>query len=108
MGNIQVGDQVFTVNQIGAQCAYSFNAYGALFRAAGGTGSVLATESANGCSPATGTDQPGIITTGTLDQSGDGFTLPFTVSPFSSATPAIRLGHVNLGGTLFTVKQTSY
>jgi hypothetical protein len=109
-GSIQVGDQVFTVTESGAACAYSFNAYGALFGYLGGSGDLLASPNANDCVPTgIGTDQPGIVTLGPLTgPTLDIFTQPFVVTLFNSVNPAVRIAHITFGGGIFTVKQTSY
>lgn len=110
-GIIQLGTQTFTVMQgfnPGA-CAFSLNAYGALYSSAGGSGSVLGSPNAEGCEPVTGTNQPGFIAldavTGPV---GHVFTQPFMVGGFSSLTPAIRVGNITFGGQIFRIKQTSY
>jgi hypothetical protein len=108
-GTIQVGDRSFTVTQLGGQCGFSLNAYGALFSAAGGTRSLLGSQSAQGCTPAFGTTQPSFITLGDLTGPANNiFTLPYTVSPFSSLSVTTRFGRINLGGATLTIKQTSY
>jgi hypothetical protein len=117
VGTVQIGDQTFTVSQIGAACAFSLNAYGAVFNdlgvlisPVGASQTVAGSPSALGCSPAYGTNQPSIITMlGPL--SGpvlNIFSLPYGVSVFSSTTTAVRLATITFGGQIFTVKQTSW
>jgi hypothetical protein len=108
-GYIQLPGQSFTIVQTGAPCAYSFNSYGQAFSTAGGPGSVLGSPSAGGCVPTVGTTQPTIVTLGALQGPVlDIFTLPYTVSPFTSVTPAIRYATITFGGQFFTVKQRSW
>jgi hypothetical protein len=108
-GTIQFAGNRFTVSQIGAACSYSLNAYGALFARAGGSGSVAGSQSALGCSPTYGTDQPTIVTLGAL--SGpvlNIFTLPYVVNPFTSVMTTVRLMTISFGGQIYVVKQTSW
>jgi hypothetical protein len=112
IGTIQIGNQLFTVSQLGASCAFSLNLYGALYGQAGGSSNVLGSESATGCalSPP-GTDQPSIVTLGTLANpasGGDVFTQPYTVVPFTSATNAVRKATITFGGQIVIIKQTSW
>ena len=109
-GSVQVGDRAFVIDQLGAACAYSLNAYGALFDRNGGSSLFLGSPSALGCSPLVGVDLPTIVTLGPL--SGPAlniFTQPYTVSPFTtSLTAAIRRARITFGGQIFIVKQTSW
>lgn len=109
-GSIQVGDRAFVIEQLGAACAFSLNAYGALFDRHGGSSLFLGSPSALGCSPLVGVDLPTIVTLGPL--SGpvlNIFTQPYTVSPFTtSLTTAIRRARITFGGQIFIVKQTSW
>ncbi len=108
-GTIQFGGQMFTVNQTGAACAYSLNAYGALLPQSGGSGTVLASQSAVGCAPTVGTDQPTIVTLGALSgPTLNIYALPYSVAPFSSVVTATRLSHITFGGQIFAIKQTSW
>jgi hypothetical protein len=108
-GTIQVGDRTFSVTQLGGQCGFSLNSYGALFGPNGGSSSVFGSQSALGCTPDTGTDQPSFIL---LDQltgpANNIFTLPYVIQPFPSLTRSIRIGRITFGGAIYTVKQTSY
>ena len=108
-GTIQVGNAFYTVQQSGATCGYSLNMYGRLFRLDGGDDTLLASPTASGCTPDHGTDMPSFITLGVL--SGpvlNIYSLPFTVAPFQSLTPAVRFGRVTLGGQILTIKQLSW
>lgn len=109
-GSIQVGDRTFVIDQLGAACAFSLNAYGALFDRHGGGSLFLGSPSALGCSPLVGVDLPAIVTLGPL--SGpvlNIFTQPYTVSPFDTPlTAAIRRARITFGGQIFIVKQTSW
>jgi hypothetical protein len=109
-GYIQLPGASYTIVQTGALCAYSLHSYGQAFSAAGGTGSLLGSPSAGGCTPSVGTTQPSIVTVGPLEGPLlDIFTLPYTVWPFtSSVTPAVRYATITFGGQLFTVKQRSW
>jgi hypothetical protein len=106
-GVIQLSDQIFTITQTASVCAFSLNAYGALFSSAGGGGQVLASPSALGCVPGVGSSPE--ITLGPL--SGPVYniwTQPYTVAPFNSFVTFIRLLYINISGQMFTVKQTSW
>ena len=61
-GTIQFAGQTFTITQTGAACAFSLNSYGGLFSNAGGSNALLGSQSALGCTPTVGTDQPSIVT----------------------------------------------
>jgi Putative Ig domain/Putative binding domain, N-terminal len=109
VGTIQVGDRTFTVTQLGGQCGFSLNTYGVLFNSSGGSNTLLGSQSALGCSPPYGTDQPSFIFLGTLSGPANNiFSLPYTVGPFNALTVSVRIGRINLGGAILTVKQTSY
>jgi hypothetical protein len=116
VGTVQIGDQTFTVNQTGASCGFSLNSYGAVFNSLGvlvspqgGSESILGSQSALGCSPSIGTDQPSIVRLGTLSGPVSNiFTLPYTVTDFSSTTTAVQLATITFGGQIFTIKQTSW
>jgi len=106
-GVIQLSDQIFTITQTASVCAFSLNAYGALFSSAGGGGQVLASPSALSCSPVVGSSPE--ITLGPL--SGPVYniwTQPYTVAPFNSFVTFIRKLYINISGQLFTAKQTSW
>ena len=108
-GVIQIGEQTFGVSQSGAACGYSLNAYGAVYARAGGSGSVLGSPNAVGCSPTVGTSQPTIINLGALSGPVSNiFTLPYTVANFNSLVNAVRRGTITFGGQVFSVKQTSW
>jgi hypothetical protein len=108
-GTIQVGEQTLEIRQSGGACGYSLNAYGALFDKLGGTGSVLGSPTALGCSPDTGTDQPSIVL---LDPLAGPllniFTQGYHVTPYDSLTISVRRARITFGGQIFTVKQTSW
>ncbi len=109
-GIIQLGDQAFTVKQSAAACSFSLNAYGAVLASAGGTGEVLASASALGCTPAVGASPELIPLLGPLsqDQASRIWTQPYGVPPFGSYTPWTRLLQIDISGEIFTVKQTSW
>jgi hypothetical protein len=108
-GVIQLGDEIFTVNQLGGACGYSLNAYGALFSQGGGSGTVLGSPTAFGCTPIVGVDLPSIVTLGALTGPVlNIFTQEYTVSPFSSLTVAVRFARISFGGQIFSIKQTSW
>jgi hypothetical protein len=109
-GVIQVANQVFTVTQLGSACAYSLNNYGRLFNYAGGSSTVLGSPSGLGCTPEVGTDQPSIITLGTLTGPLlNIFTLPYDVAVLPPPlTPFVRRMNITFGGRVFVVKQTSW
>jgi hypothetical protein len=110
-GTIQVGDQVFTINQqpSTSACTYSLNSHGAAFGQSGGNASFLGS-AAIGCgAPQPGTNLPSMITlqptAGPVNQI---FTQPYAVTFFSSVANAIRKATITFGGQIFTVKQTSW
>jgi probable HAF family extracellular repeat protein len=107
-GTIQLGSQIFTVVQSGATCAFSLNAYASAFNLNGGSGAVQGSPSAMGCSPTVGSSEP-FVTLGNLSgPTQDIFTLPYTVSPFVSATAVVRKATITFGGQIYVVKQTSW
>jgi hypothetical protein len=108
-GVIQVGDQLFTITQLGGACGWSLNAYGALFNNGGGSGAVLGSPSAGSCPLAPGADLPTIVTLGSLSgPTLNIYTQDYTVAPFSSLTVAVRYAHITFGGRIYTIKQTSW
>jgi hypothetical protein len=110
-GTIQIANELFTVTQAGAACAFSLNAYGTAFGQAGGPGMISASESALGCPLTPSTDQPSIVTQVTQSppaSGGDVFTENYTIGVFNSLVNAIRTAQIVLGGQIFTVKQTSW
>jgi len=110
-GVVEIGASTFTVTELASPCGFSLNAYGASFDHAGGSGTVLASRSAAGCTPDTGTDQPDIVTLGPLvvGPAPNIFSQPFGVAPFPPPlTPFTRRMTITFGGQVFTVKQTSW
>ncbi len=107
-GNVQIGDKVFSVIQTGAACSYSMNAYGLSVNYLGASSNILGSANLNTCpDPPNGSTQP-FVTVGGLTGTPALYTLPFTVSPFVSATKTVRQGLITFGGQLFYVKQTSF
>jgi len=108
-GTIQLGGQSYTVRETGAACAYSLNSYGLALGLGGGMSNLYGSPSAQGCTPAVGTNQPTIVTLDALSGPVGGiFTLPFTVSTYSSTVTGIRTMYITFGGQIFTIKQTSW
>lgn len=109
-GVVQVGNQVFTVTETAADCAFSLNAYGKVFDKNGGFGTLFGSPSALGCTPDYGTSEPSFISLGLLTgPANDIFSLPYQVLQFPPPlTPYQRRGFITLGGQVFTVKQTSW
>ena len=108
-GTIQIGKQTFTVSQAGASCSYTLNANGAVFGSAGGTGSILATASSAGCTPAVTSSPPGVVPLGSLTGPvSNVYTQTYTVPAFTSATNAVRVVTIMLGGQVFQIKQRSF
>jgi hypothetical protein len=109
-GTIQFGGQTFTVAQTGATtCTYSLAAYGALLGKGGGGGSVLGSESALGCTPSVGTDQPYVTLTLPLGPPVlNIYTLPYSVAAFNSTVTTVRRMTITFGGQIYTIKQTSW
>ena len=108
-GTIQLAGQLYTVSQSGAACAYSLTSYGGAMGRTGGPGTVTGSQSALGCTPTPGTDQPGIVTLGSLTGPVNNiYTLPYGVAAFNSAVRAIRRMTITFGGQVYTVKQTSW
>ncbi len=104
---IQLADQIFTITQIAASCAFSLNAYGAGFAKAGGSGEVLASPSALGCTPAVGASPE--VTLGPL--SGpvyNIFTQPYIVPRYDCFVTWIRTLYISISGQMFAIKQTSW
>jgi hypothetical protein len=109
-GTIQVGNATFTALQAGAECSYGLNYWGKVFRQPGGSGAILGTPIAVGCTPPVGTDQPSFITLEPLGPLVDNiFTLPYSVAPFpASLTTGIRFGTIKFGGQSVAIKQYSW
>jgi hypothetical protein len=105
---IRLGEQTFTITQLGSACGFSLDTYSTLFGPPGGSRNLLASPSAVGCVPVVGTDQP-FVTLGTLTGPfANIFTQEYAVAPFSSLTRASRIARISFGGQILTVKQTSY
>ena len=109
-GNIQIGDKVYTVTQVGANCSFSLNSSGASYNLLGGSGAVLGSANLGSCpAPVVGTTQPTIFTLGALTgPAANIYTQNYIVNPFSSATKVTRRASITFGGQIFTIKQTSY
>jgi len=108
-GTIQFAGQTYTVSQSGAACAFSLNSYGLALAQVGGGGAVIGSANAQGCPVSPGTNQPTIVTLGTLSGPvGSIYTLPFTVVSYNSTVTGIRTMVISFGGQLFTIKQTSW
>jgi large repetitive protein len=108
-GSIQFGGQTFTVNQLAAQCAYSFTSYGVVYNSDPHDGSVVASQSAIGCTPQPTIDLPSIATLTSLTGPVNNiWTQTFHVTPFSSMVTAIRRAVITFNGTTFVIKQTSW
>jgi Putative Ig domain/Putative binding domain, N-terminal/Viral BACON domain len=111
IGIIQLSGATFTVTQLATpgSCRFSLNIYGAVFGVSGGDASFLGSPSAEGCTPVVGTDQPSFIGLGALTGPiGHIFTQNYSVSFFPSTYPAVRVGSITFGGTIFRVKQVSW
>ncbi len=106
-GLVRLGDQTFTVNQAAAPCSFTLGAPGATFGLAGGPGTILATASTPGCTPAvSGT---GFVGVGALSGPAGGvYRQAFIVPPFSSIAGAVRSAQINISGRTFLIKQTSW
>jgi all-beta uncharacterized protein len=106
-GTIQVGGKSFLVTQAGSACSSTLSSYGSAFGQSGGDSTIVAAASA-GCTttPLAGSSEP-FIDVGTVSPPPL-FSIPFTVHPYVSLNPAIRLGTVTFGGQVHTVKQTSW
>ena len=102
------GGQIFTVNQSTALCSYALATYGTLFGQVGGTGTIQITASGPGCTPAISSNQTWTTTGALTGPTGNNFAQPFTVSAFSSASNAVRVARVTVGGRVFYIKQTSW
>jgi hypothetical protein len=108
-GGVRVGGQSLAISQSGAACAFTLTSYSAAFNYLGGSGTITGTANAAGCAPAVSTGNTQMITLGVLSGPVNGtFTLPFTVSAFSSNTPTARTASISFGGQSFLVKQASY
>jgi len=109
-GTIQFGGQTFTVNQLAAQCAYSFTSYGAVYnKNAHPGGSVVASQSAIGCTPVPTIDLPSIANLTSLSGPVNNiWTQSFDVNEFKSMVTAIRRAVITFNGTTFVIKQTSW
>ena len=83
-GTIQVGDQVFTIQQVANTCSYALNAAGARFTSTGGPGAFLASQNVIGCTPYV-TSNPE-ITLSPYIQSGNQFTQNYSVATYNSLT----------------------
>ena len=106
-GLVRLGDQTFNVNQAAAVCSFTLGAPGGTFGLGGGSGTILATASAPGCTPAvSGT---GFVGVGALSGPAGGvYRQAFTVPPFSSIAGAVRSAQITISGKTFLIKQTSW
>jgi hypothetical protein len=110
-GTIRLGDKTFTVKELAADCSFNLNAYGAVYGSTGGTGNVLASASALGCSePAVGASPELIPLLGPLSQDAASkiWTQPYGVPVFDSINTWIRVLQISISGEIFTIKQTSW
>jgi hypothetical protein len=108
-GNIRVGNASFAISQQGAACGFTLTSYSAAFNYLGGSGTITGTPNVAGCTPAVSAGNTQMIALGTLSGPvNQTFTLPFTVSAFSSNTPTARTASISFGGQSFLVKQSSY
>jgi Cohesin domain/Putative binding domain, N-terminal/Viral BACON domain len=108
-GMIRVGGVSFTLTQAAPACSFTLAKGGEAFTQAGGAGTIIATASGRGCIPTFSITQGTFVTLGALSgPTGNVFTMPYTVAPFSSASPGIRVGRISLGTRTFTVKETSW
>jgi hypothetical protein len=106
-GVIQLGDQIFTVKQTAASCAFSLNAYGAIYGNAGGGGEVLASPSALACTPVVG-KSPEIILGPLTGPVNYIWTQPYLVPRYDSFVTWIRQLYISISGQSFSIKQTSW
>jgi len=111
-GTIQLGDQSFTVNQTASACAFSLNAFGAIYNQDGGNGSVLSSASQGGCQAPTVGKSPELqLPPGppTPDPNNNRIWIQlYTVPPFASFNLWIRVLYLSFNGEIFTIKQTSW
>ena len=108
-GNIQIGDQVYSVTEAGANCSFSLNAYGASYNFLGGSSAVLGSPNLNTClAPTIGATLPWVTLGALSGPSNNIYSQNYLVSPFSSASKASRRSSITFGGQIFTIKQTSY
>ena len=107
-GLVKLGDRTLTVNQAAASCSFTLAAFGTTFGKNGGAGNIQITASGAGCSPAISSNQtwasPGVL----AGPASNVFTQPFTITPFVSASNAVRTARITLGGKTYTIKQTSW
>ena len=109
-GLIQVGDKTFTITQTASACGFSLNAYGASFNKNGGTSNILTSASASNCTPAFSVvgGVPEVTLDGAFTLSNDIFTQQYTVAPYQAFINWIRSMRIDVSGTKFTIKQTSW
>ncbi len=108
-GNIQIGDQVYSVTEAGANCSFSLNAYGAFYNRLGGSSAVLGSPNANTClAPTVGTTLPWVTLGALSGLPNNIYSQNYLVNPFNSASKATRRSSITFGGQIFTIKQTSY
>ncbi len=107
-GRIRLGDRIFTVVQTAGVCSWNLNVYGAVYSSSGGGGDVLASPSQAGCSPPPVGSSPEIKLAALSGPQAGIYTQPYTVPVFNSLVTWIRLLYIDVGGRLFTVKQTSW
>jgi large repetitive protein len=107
-GTIQFAGLTYNVTQVAAACNYSLNLYAFLFNNSGGNANILASPSANGCTPTASVDQPFVGVTPLTGPVLNIFTEAFTVSPFVTSVSQVRRATITVGGRTVTIKQTSY
>ncbi len=104
-GSITIAGQTFTVSQAAPPppgCTYSLSPTGTTIVAGGGSGSVGVTTGA-GCAWAASSDVPWLTVTAGSPGSGSG-AVSFSVA---ANTGVARVGHLTIGGQLFSVSQNA-
>jgi hypothetical protein len=107
-GFVKLGEQTFSVSQAAALCSYTLASAGTIFGQAGGTGNIQMTASGAGCTPAVASNQTWATPGALAGPVSNAFTQPYTVLAYGSASNAVRIARIMLGGNIYYIKQTSW
>jgi hypothetical protein len=108
MGNLQIGQQVFTITQLAPACGFDLSSIATTYYQDGTGGATLTGSwTAQGCpEPTDSTNQPAYVTLGPITGPvNDSYTLTYGIGAYDSITPIPRILDIVFGGRVFRVKQ---